>query len=108
MSALWSIVEIGLWKLCCGNCVVECKIGKKGGRKEERIEEGRKEGKKEGRKEYAHSCVSFCKTEHATVSLLGMCDYLCDHVIMWGTLKYFWEIMLCNIVIMSLCKYGIL
>ena len=70
------VVKIALWKLCCGNCVVECKIGKKGGRKEERIEEGRKEGKKEGRKEYAHSCVSFCKTEHATVSLLGMCDYL--------------------------------
>ena len=53
---------------------------------EERIE---RRGK-EGRKEYVHKCVCFFKTEHATVSLLGMCDYLHDYVIMWGTLKYFW------------------
>ena len=44
---------------------------------------------KEGRKENVHSFVCFRKTEHATVSLLGMSDYLCDNVIMWGTLKYF-------------------
>ena len=74
----------------------------------ERIERRGKEGGKEGWKEYVHNCVCFCKTEHATVSLLGMCDYLCDYEIMWGTLKYFWEIMLCNIVIMSLCQYVIL
>ena len=83
------------------------KEGRKEGWKEGRME-GRKEGRKEGKKEYVHGCVCFCKTKHATVSLLGMFDYLCDFVIMWGTFKYIWEIMLCDIVIMLLCKYVIM
>ena len=63
-----------------------CKDEREGGRKEERKEwkkkerkEGKKEGGKEGRKErrsmYVCSFVSNCKTEHATVGLLGLFQY---------------------------------
>ena len=61
-------MEIALWNVGYER--------KKEGRNDRKKGEGRRERRKEGRKEYVHSCVCFCKTEHATVNLLGICDYL--------------------------------